>query len=138
MGGRDLFAPTQGETQAEGGRDLFQPEGFATTGMDLSSKPSEQSFAGGAAQQFLQGATLGFSDEIQATIAALVSAPFISDKTFGQIMADARQSFREENQQFQEKNPLLSTGLQVAGGLTTGGLAGGSKVAAAKIKTLGN
>jgi len=31
---------------------------------------TEQSFAGGAAQSVLQGATLGFSDEIQSVIAA--------------------------------------------------------------------
>ena len=74
----------------------FVPEPFEV-------KEPDQSFAGGASQSLLQGATLGFSDEIQSVIAATVAAPFVSDKTFGQLMTDARASFREENERFKEE-----------------------------------
>lgn len=127
MAGRNLFAEVE-KPQETLGRNLF----------DSGEKPAvenKQSFAGGASQSLLQGATLGFADEIQSVIAATVAAPFVSDKTFGQLMVDARNSFREENEAFKEENPKTALGLEVAGSLATGGLAGGGKMAASK--TLG-
>jgi len=120
---RNLFAEDQ-QAPSKPGRNLFP---------DLKQQAeNNQSFVGGASQSLLQGATLGFSDEIQSFIAAAVAAPFISDKTFSQLMVDARTSFREENEQFKEENPKTALGLEIAGGLATGGLAAGGKVAAAK------
>lgn len=100
-----------------------------------TNKPKELSLTEnieGAGQSLLQGATLGFSDEIQSVIAAAVASPFISDQTFGEIMKDARSSLREENERFKSENPNTALGLEIAGGLVTGGLAGGGKVAGAR------
>jgi len=105
----------------------FTPEPFTQTEQD-----NTPGLVSGGSQSFLQGATLGFADEIQSVIAAAVAAPFISDKTFGQLMMDARKSFREQNDAFKKENPRTALGLELAGGLTTGGLAGGGKVAGAK------
>ena len=74
-------------------------------------------------REVLQGATFGFADEIQSVIAAAVAAPFVTDKTFGQLMIDARQSLRDESDQFREENPATALGLNVAGGLATGSAA---------------
>ena len=139
MAGRNLFA----DEPVTDGRNLFsdavptkiEEAGLAETNFALKEIEQDQPFAEGAAQSLLQGATLGFSDEIQSAIAALVASPFISDQTIGQIYADARKSFREENEKFRKENPKTALGLEVAGGLATGGLAGGAKIGGAK--TLG-
>ena len=39
---------------------------------------------------------------------------------------------REENEQFKQENPQTALGLEVVGSLATGGLAGGTKITAAK------
>jgi len=92
------------------------PEGFVLDEPDQTTGD----LAKGSMQSLLKGATLGFSDEIQSVIAAAVASPFVSDKDFGQLMIDARTSFREEDAEFKEKNPVLSTGLEIAGGVGTG------------------
>jgi len=110
------------------------PEGFS---IDPPEQPQQQTageFASGAGQSLLQGATLGFADEIQSVIAAAVAAPFITDKTFGQLMTDARASLREEQEKFREQNPATSLGLELAGGLATGGV-GLARTGAAKAGT---
>lgn len=134
---RNLFAeePVQEST----GVNLFSenPIQQDTTRETFVSKEAEsdQSFAGGVGQSLLQGATLGFSDEIQSVIAATVAAPFVSDKTFGQLMTDARASFRADQEKFIEENPATALGLEVAGGLATGGIvSAGKKIAS---QTLG-
>ncbi len=106
-----------------GGGNLFPdlaPKQERATNPDQPEQGG-QSFAAGAGQQLLQGATLNTADEIQSVIAAAVAAPFISDKTFSQLMVDARKSFREQNKKFEEQNPKTALGLQLAGGLATGG-----------------
>lgn len=90
---------------------------------------------GEAGQAVLQGATLGFADEIQSVIAAAVAAPFVSDKTFGQLMVDARKAFREEYAAAGEDSPRLAT-LPVVGDVTAQDaltLAGGLPVAAPAV-----
>lgn len=93
--------------------------------IDIDQAPQQEQtvgeFAEGAGQSLLQGATLGFSDEVQAVIAAAVASPFVSDKTFSQLMVDARQSLRQEQDQFREENPATAFGLELAGGAITGG-----------------
>lgn len=123
MAGRNLFADEVIEETK--GRNLLSDAPFVPE----QPQETEQSFAGGASQSLLQGATLGFSDEIQSVVAAAVAAPFISDKTFGQIMTDARASFRADQEKFKSENPKTALGLEIAGGLATGG-AGLSKTIA--------
>jgi len=131
---RNLFAdePVQEST----GVNLFSENPIQSTPEEFVAKEveSDQSFAGGAGQSLLQGATLGFSDEIQSVIAAATAAPFISDKTFGQIMTDARASLRADQEKFSEENPKTALGLEVAGGLVTGGAGLGRSVAGQTLK----
>jgi len=117
MAGRNLFAEEVSPTPQPQGRNLLAQ----TAPMVPRETQPDQSFAGGVGQELLQGATLGFSDEIQSFIAAAVASPFIEDKTFGQIMQDARKSFRDQQEQFREENPNTALGAQIAGGLATGG-----------------
>lgn len=100
---------------------------------ELDRRQNAPGLVEGGMQSLLQGATLGFSDEIQSLIAAAVASPFVSDKTFGQLMVDARKSFREQNEAFKEENPKTALGLELAGGLATGGAATGAGVARAGL-----
>lgn len=85
-------------------------------------------FAGGVANEALQGATFGFSDEVQSMIAAAIASPFVSDKTFSQLMVDARNSLRDEQGNFREQNPKTALAANIAGGVATGsGLFKGAK-----------
>lgn len=137
MAGRDLFAQPEAT-----GRNLLT-EGGGVADQVPREIPNEQGLIEGGAQSLLQGATLGFADEAQAGIGAVYAKvidffdenPALSDKSFAQVMTDIRKSLREENEQFKSENPLVSTGLEIAGSLATGGLAGGSKLVGAK--TLG-
>lgn len=100
-------------------------------GETIELTPPEQEQVGlveGVGQSLLQGATLGFSDEVQSLIAAAVASPFVSDKTFGELMQDARKSFREEQEQFRKEQPAAALTAEIAGSIATGGvLAGGVK-----------
>lgn len=84
--------------------------------------PSLEVLNSGPVQSALQGATLGFSDEIQSFISAAAQSPFIEDKTFTQLMLDARKTLRANNEAFKKENPATALSLEVAGGLATGGL----------------
>ncbi len=81
-----------------------------------------QSFISGVASAGLEGATLGLDDEIKSFIAAAWASPFVSDKTFGQLMVDARNSLREDKTKFAEKNPKTALAANIAGGIATGGV----------------
>ena len=102
------------------------PKNDASQIQDDSDPESDQGFIGGALNSAAQGATLGFGDEIQAMIAAAVASPFVSDKTFTQLMVDARNSLRADQEKFSEENPGTDLALQVAGGLTSGGAFAGA------------
>jgi hypothetical protein len=113
VAGVNLFAdqPVQVDQQAN------QPESY----VPREAEPETPSLLEGGSQSLIQGATMGFSDEIQSVIAAAVASPFIEDKTFGQIMVDARKSFRDDNERFKEENPKTALGLELAGSLSSGG-----------------
>lgn len=100
-------------------RQPFQPEPFTRNEPppDAGINPIE-----GNVQALMQGATLGFADEIQAVIAATIAAPFIEDKTFGQIMTDARKQFRADKEQFREQEGVAALVPEAIGALATGGI----------------
>lgn len=107
------------------GFQLDQPEAQESAGM------SNMDYIKGGAESLLKGATLGFSEEIESIIAAAVAAPFISDKTFSQLMVDARKSLREDQEKFREAAPVPAFINELAGGAATGG-AGMAKTAGAQ------
>jgi hypothetical protein len=103
-------------------------------GPELTPSPLKSNAVTGG-REILQGASFGFSDEIQSVVAAAVAAPFVTDKTFGALMIDARQSLRDESDQFRKENPATALGLNVGGGLLTGGAAvQGLKAAGVAVK----
>lgn len=63
--------------------------------------------AGNVARQFAQGLTFSFGDEIEAASA------YLTDEDYG----DALKRIRGENKAFQQKNPGIAIGAQVAGAI---------------------
>ena len=151
--GRDLFAtdqpaPLTPEQQADlpplGIKDRILnraeeiKQGFGTKNQaDLrQASPftpevqERRNMAEGIFQSGLKGATLGFSDEIQSVIAAAFASPSIPDKTFMDLMLEARTSYRDNQKRFEEENPKTALAAEVAGGLGTGLLGAGKAIAA--------
>ena len=83
---------------------------------EVEEEQSVGDFAKGTLEAFTQGGTLGFSDEIESVIAATIASPFVSDKTFGELMKDARKSIRDEQAEFREKNPKTALAAEVTVG----------------------
>ena len=82
-------------------------------------------------QQGAKGLLAGFSDEITAGFGASIAA--VADGVpFGEAFKDILEAERAEIAQFEQERPVLSTALQIGGGLATGGL-GATKVAGAKV-----
>lgn len=75
-----------------------------------------------ALRSFGRGASLGFLPEIDAGVRAGVLDPLVGDDSlpFGERFDQHRDQFNAEQGQFNEENPVLSTGLEIAGGLSTG------------------
>ncbi len=86
---------------AAGGR--LQPEG--------RTKPDSGSFI----DPLLQGATLGFSDELAGAGGGLAS--MLMGEGFGKGYSDIRDTMRERSRSYAERHPWLSTGLELGGGL---------------------
>ena len=74
----------------------------------------------------LQGATLGFSDEIGAGIAA-VPASIQTGKPYGEVYSNMHSQLGRERRQYRGNHPGESMALEAAGGVSTG-LASGAKV----------
>lgn len=87
-----------------------------------------------AAQQALQGATLGFADEIQGWIAGLVASgseamrgdqgtPVVPQTiaTLGENVKEGTRRVREESDAYAKENPGKSLALNAAGAIATGG-----------------
>ncbi len=88
----------------------------------------------GAPRAALQGATFGFSDELGAGITAVANAALHRSDVipfWEQVRAEYRgtmDSLKSARDQYRDDHPLLATGLEMAGGMATGGV-GGYKVA---------
>lgn len=83
-------------------------------------------FLRGLVQTFAGGITAGFFDEITAAVASLESG--FEPGVFATALDEERASLK----QFSEENPKTAFGVELAGGLATGGI-GASKIAGAKI-----
>lgn len=106
--------------------------------IEQQAQPQEPEITslGQGAQSLLLGATLGFSEEIQSVLAAAVASPFVSDRSFGELMSDARRSFREEQAQFREEQPKTALGAEIVGGLVTGGIGAARALSATGAKQI--
>lgn len=112
-------------------QERFVPEPF-TRNPEYS--PGVNPIAGNV-EALVSGGSLGMSDEIQSFIAAAVASPFISDKTFGQIMMDARNQMREQAEQFREQEGVAAYVPEVIGGMVTGAKIPMAKTPGGKIGT---
>lgn len=112
-------------------------------------KPQEQQEYNTAAtggRKFLQGATFGLGDEIQAAIAAPIAKafgggsainldelerrgyPVSRPPSMGELYQEGRDELRAEDKAFTRDNPKSALALEIAGGLSTGGT-GAAKLA---------
>jgi len=73
---------------------------------------SEDSLAG--ALIFIEGATLGWSDEIGVSLAALATSA-VSDETREQVYARLKADYDAMQAGFSERQPVAATGLEIAG-----------------------
>ncbi len=73
----------------------------------------------GIAQQLAQGMLLSFSDELIGVMAGLRGS--LDGSGFGEQYTTARDIEREQQQAFAEENPATALGLNVLGGILTGG-----------------
>ena len=96
--------------------------------IDFNDPAQKQNYLLGAAREFLQGQTLGFSDEIGSAIAASMAAGVEMAKdganpieVFQREYPLMVEGIRGEQSQFQEENPVASVALNVAGGFATVG-----------------
>lgn len=82
-------------------------------------------------QQGAKGLLLGFSDELTAAFGASIAA--VADGVpFSEAFKDILEAERTEVAQFEEQHPVLSTALQIGGGIATGGV-GATRAAGAKV-----
>lgn len=100
----------------------------------LEQKANDKpSFLKGAIGALKSGPTVGFSDEIEGAIGAAIAYQFVSDRSFPELYREARDSVRAENNAFRNEYPKTALGLELAGGIATGGgLASLGKMSAAK------
>ena len=89
-----------------------------------------------ARQIFGQGMALGLGDEIVGAMRGVVDAA-TSDKTFGKAISEGIDEERKELKAFEQQYPYKTLGLQLGGGLLTGG-AGAARVGVMKAgQTIG-
>lgn len=80
------------------------------------------------ARNFIQGATLGTSDEASAFVDAGIQKLTGNQEDFSKIYEDERNRIRERNQLAREAQPVGSIASEIAGGIaTTGGIGGLAK-----------
>ncbi len=79
-----------------------------------------------------QGVTFGYGDELQAAIAAGVAAPFVEDRTYGQLYGEAKEEFNKRLNQSRERSPYLTAGGEIGGSVMTG--AGAYKYLPQRVK----
>ncbi len=106
----DQFDESNGAPAIAKGANIFDQ-------FDTPQKPeSGQDYVEGIAQSAGQGATLGFGDEIAAAFGSGFGlGPMIGSKTYDQILEETR----ARGKKFSEAHPYVSTGAEIAGGLST-------------------
>lgn len=88
-----------------------------------------------ALEQFAQGATFGFSDEIMDVIAAGTAGLAGYDPR--EAYAEARRTSERDIKAQQEEHPWISGGAQIVGGLVTGVAGAGTKAGQKALSSIG-
>ena len=71
-------------------------------------------------ESVLQGATFGFSDEIQAGMKSAYDKLMGDDRSYSDVYQQNVEATRRPMKKFQQENPMTSFGLEMAGGIGTG------------------
>ena len=133
----DNFDPDKYLAETSKVEDSFDPDAYLAE----TAKPEEIGVVETAARSLGQGATMGFLDELMAGLKASGGASpsqVISDpKKAIQKEKEMMKSYEEElgkqrdiTKQIREESPVLSTGLEIAGGIAPALLTGGAGAAA--------
>ena len=116
--------------QVEGIGTLEFPDGTSddvvqSTVMRMVNENKPPSVSSGALAQLGQGATLGFMDEGQAAIGAGYAKAFGGKATenisFKELYEQGRDEIRADLKGYRDAHPKTALGLEIAGGLATGG-----------------
>jgi len=103
----------------------YSPEEIVSYLSSKEKKPEYNTALQGV-RQVGQGLTFGLSDEVQSGISALIDSVG-SDQTFSEAYDRSQEDLRRKREAFEEDNEALAMGLELAGGLLTGG-AGAARV----------
>lgn len=123
---REMYQPEQASQPER----TAEPEGY------ISKDPTARQYGRTAFDNVMQGATLGFSDEITDRIGAL-GASLMSDQSYGDLLKEARRSTKERQAEQLNEMPVTTIGSQLAGALMTGKAAGGTKAGQAFARGTG-
>jgi len=107
--------------------DKSQPKPISDIAPELSTGQK----ALGATRSFLEGQTMGFADELGIAPAAAL-ASVTTPSTYGEAYDWMKKDYTEQQKKFEEQNPWLAGGANIAGGLLTA-VPGAKKVMASKF-----
>lgn len=96
----------------------------------------QESVLGTFSDQALQGATLGFADEIQDFIGSLIASGLDENLTFGEAFGQARELSTLENRRQIEQHPLTAIAGNIVGGVAGGAGFGATKAGKALAESL--
>ena len=82
--------------------------------------PVEQPRGYGPVRSVLQGMTFGFADEAGVGAAALAAKVSGDQRPVADIYRDMKDSYNQEQRQYEQAHPWESTALQIGGGVATG------------------
>lgn len=102
------------------------PQGGLKKIGNINQKPQYQPGIGDYARQLGQGATFNLADEAEAGVRSV----------FGQPYGETLEGIRASNKKFEQELPLQSLGLQLGGGLLTGGAGATTKAGMALARSL--
>lgn len=102
------------------------PQGGLKKIGNINQKPQYQPGIGDYVRQLGQGATFNLADEAEAGVRSV----------FGQSYGETLEGIRASNKKFEQELPLQSLGLQLGGGLLTGGAGATTKAGMALARSL--
>lgn len=105
------------------------PSAPATPSAAKPAAPEDRGVGRTAFDQGMQGATFGFSDEIQDRIGALIASQYTGE-SYDDMLKMAREASKKRLSDEMSTRPVLSVGANLAGGLLTG--VAGAQTAAGK------
>lgn len=86
--------------------------------LDQKPEPTWVNDVLGGTRSFLQGMTIGTADEIGLGLAAGI-ASLEQGKSFSEVYNDMRTTYDQQQEAYEEANPVLSTALEIAGGVAS-------------------